>query len=583
MKAYTSSGSDGAKSVYNVEFKLFDAYKEGVVTGYREDNANNPGTTTDNYDVNGFLIGLDDSTKDANDRRFINDAQGKVLMKVQEGRVLRQLVVDGNVLGVYGEGTDQDKPVNSSGNPNYTVQGEFGLTYQAITNAYPSAAVGSYQVRAGDTIKSIAQAAYGDTSLWYVIADANGLRGDSDLRVGQTVTIPNGASGSKNNSTTFQPYDPSRVVGSTSPNLPIPAANKGCGVIGTILVVVVTVIATIYTAGAAAIAMNVAGAAASSGVFAAGAAVLGGSAVAGATGIGATMAVLGAAAIGGAVGSLAGQMVGVMTGMQKEISWGAVATSAISNVVTAGVGGALNGAGDAAKSWYARAAFAATKATISNAATQGVSLAVGLQKDFNWSSVAASAVGAAVGSAASEATNSAIKYDPSKGGFDFGKSLVSGTVSGFAAGMTTAVMRGGKIAVQQVAADAFGNAFASAVSGQAQADGAAESERKLRAQAFVNEAMKGWALTPPSRGPEFVPELKLKFGLGFTAAGADASTAGSVPVPEQGTSPDGAAAPPAAGHREHTLHSAEGRYSLRNSRDAGSQDHWCSHEGQQSG
>ena len=43
----------------------------------------------------------------------------------------------------------------------------------------------------GDTLQTIAHSAYGDSSLWYRIADANGLSGNADLRVGQTLSIPN--------------------------------------------------------------------------------------------------------------------------------------------------------------------------------------------------------------------------------------------------------------------------------------------------------------------------------------------------------------------------------------------------------
>jgi len=46
-------------------------------------------------------------------------------------------------------------------------------------------------VQAGDTLQGIAQSAYGDSALWYLVAEANGLSSDADLRVGQTLTIPN--------------------------------------------------------------------------------------------------------------------------------------------------------------------------------------------------------------------------------------------------------------------------------------------------------------------------------------------------------------------------------------------------------
>jgi hypothetical protein len=45
----------------------------------------------------------------------------------------------------------------------------------------------------------------------------------------------------------------------------------------------------------------------------------------------------------------------------------------------------------------------------------------------------------------------------------FGSSLARGTVRGFAAGLTTAALRGGRVSVVQVAADAFGNALGNSI------------------------------------------------------------------------------------------------------------------------
>jgi hypothetical protein len=88
-------------------------------------------------------------------------------------------------------------------------------------------------VRSGDTLQAIAQAAYGDSSLWYLIAEANGLRGNQDLRVGQALNVPTRVSGAQNSASTFKPYDPSKLVGGTTPNLPAPQAEGGgCGTLG---------------------------------------------------------------------------------------------------------------------------------------------------------------------------------------------------------------------------------------------------------------------------------------------------------------------------------------------------------------
>ncbi|MFC5475482.1 LysM peptidoglycan-binding domain-containing protein [Paraherbaspirillum soli] len=43
------------------------------------------------------------------------------------------------------------------------------------SNVSSSATASSYTVKRGDTLASIARAAWGDSNLWYLIADANKL------------------------------------------------------------------------------------------------------------------------------------------------------------------------------------------------------------------------------------------------------------------------------------------------------------------------------------------------------------------------------------------------------------------------
>lgn len=81
----------------------------------------------------------------------------------------------------------------------------------------------SYTVVGGETLKTIARNVLGDSSLWWRIAEANGLAvsGDGELQAGQTLSIPKLALNA-NNADTFQPYDPSRVTGSLDSVLPAP-------------------------------------------------------------------------------------------------------------------------------------------------------------------------------------------------------------------------------------------------------------------------------------------------------------------------------------------------------------------------
>lgn len=187
------------------------------------------GSTTNTYDVNNNLIGVRDATKAANNRDFITDVAGRILQGTQNGNVQRQLVVNGEVLGRYGTMLNPDKPADSSGNPNFLTTANFNFGYTKISGSYPAANPGTRTVTAGETLKSIAKSVYGDASLWYLIADANGLAGDRDLRVGQTLTVPSRVTGAKNSSNSFKPYSPGDVVGNTTPNLPSPPSGGGGG------------------------------------------------------------------------------------------------------------------------------------------------------------------------------------------------------------------------------------------------------------------------------------------------------------------------------------------------------------------
>lgn len=95
--------------------------------------------------------------------------------------------------------------------------------------------------------------------------------------------------------------------------------------------------------------------------------------------------------------------------------------------------------------------FAATlgRAAIGNAVSQGIGVATGAQRSFSWKAVAASAAGAGVGQAVSGAMGDV--FGRGTFGARFATSLLAGTAA--------AAARGGKVAVQQAAVDAFANAL----------------------------------------------------------------------------------------------------------------------------
>jgi hypothetical protein len=470
---------------YTTALTYLEGYKELSVTGtstYLES-----GTTNSTYDSNGYLTGVSSPTLPADNRTFINDVKGQALAVQQGSRLLRQLIVNGEVLAQYGQGVDRVTPRDNNGNPIFNNNiADFQFGFKSITPSYPSASPGTYTVQTGDTLRSIAQSAYGDSKRWYQIAEANGIYSDAQLRVGVSLNLPNLVGTSHNDANVFAPYDPSRIVGDTSPYLALPPQPKD-NFFAQALMMIVAIIVTIYTAGAAAGALTSAfGTAAGT----AGAVTIGGTTL---TATGAALA-MGA---GAAVGSIASQAVGMTAGVQDKFSWKAVATSAIGRAVSAGLGGWAP-LGDANT-----VGNAMIRAAVGSVVSQGVSVATGMQSSFNWRGVAASAAGAIVG----ELVGQSFKGVENE--------LGARLVTGLAAGATTAAFRGGRVSVQQVASDAFGNAL-----GESLAFGSSGAAGQADVNAFV-DAVNGFSQVGTER-----------------YAGVDVADAGSALRLSNSSSPD---------------------------------------------
>ncbi|HZY15042.1 MAG TPA: LysM peptidoglycan-binding domain-containing protein, partial [Ramlibacter sp.] len=401
----------GALTRYSTTLTRFEGYQASVTEG--TSSTASPGAITQGYDANGFLVTITDQSESSRNRRFVNDASGRALYVEQMGNVQRQLIVNGEVLGIYGVGIDPTRP--TGGNPNFADLADFNFGYAPVSASYPNASPGAYQVRSGDTLQTIAQAAYGDSALWYRIAEANGLASSTDLKVGQTLNIPNRVGTVHNDASTFKPYDPSRITGDVTPNLPMP--KDGCGGVGQLLMVIVAVIVTIYSVGTM-----------TAQVVEAELALAGATEVLtftaptlmemGAAALAAGTASIPVAMIGAAAGSVAGQTVGLLTGAIQRFSWKDVALSAVSAGVSTGLGPQVFGGG---------LGGAVARAAAGNALTQGISVAVGLQKKFDWKAVAASAaatVGGGIVGDGLDLPSSGLRPEGMSPEEFFGKSLV---------------------------------------------------------------------------------------------------------------------------------------------------------------
>ncbi|MES2444834.1 MAG: LysM peptidoglycan-binding domain-containing protein, partial [Pseudomonadota bacterium] len=271
----------------------------------------------------------------------------------------------------------------------------YGSSYADFANSYDpinsysqgSSGGGTYTVRAGDTLQGIAQAVWGDSSLWYKLAEANGLSGAAALAEGATLVLPGGVIKSAYNSNTLKPYNPAEAIGDVTPSTPAPQSPKKnkCGVFGMILLAVIAIAVTVVTAGAALAAAGLATSVGAGITTVVGGGLIGAAGLAGGIAIGAGAA---------AVGSIVSQGIGVATGIQEKFSWKAVGMAAIGGGVTAGIGGSgmFNGIGN-------DILRAGVSAAVGSALTQGLGVVTGLQKKFDWVGVAAAGVGAMAGQA----------------------------------------------------------------------------------------------------------------------------------------------------------------------------------------
>lgn len=443
---YVVRGAGWTTNKYTTSLKLFEGYQAGETRG--ESTRLQSGSSTQEHDNNGFLVRVTDTTQPKNNRWFVNDANGRALFVNQGGNIQRQMIVNGEMLGIYGVGVDPNKPVNGiENNPSFANLVDFDFGYSKITANYPNAAPGAYTIRTGDTLQTIAQSAFGDSALWYRIAEANGLSSNNDLRVGQTLNIPNLAGTVHNNSTTFKPYDPSRIEGDKSPNLPAPKAKKKGGFFRQLIVAIVAFV---------------------------------------------MIAIAGpyAGPIGSAlIASFVSQVTAVAMGVREDLSARQMGVAAL----TAGVGEYVSSFAADAGGWIAEKGLGQVmvKGAVASALGQGVAVAVGLQKRFDWRAVAASGPAAGVAAAVAGALSPGVEGtegyprvdddgNPMPGAPDsdggryyrgpFGSQvpnhhtqLASAVASRMAGSLTASIARGGRVRASEIAADVFGNALGQSI------------------------------------------------------------------------------------------------------------------------
>ncbi|KWO45612.1 hypothetical protein WT97_10815 [Burkholderia sp. MSMB1459WGS] len=511
-------------------YEWWDSAKQSRVT-VQASNPNAPGwrpaTSYFNYDANGNLKSTyDDGGNDPGKARafqYWTDLRGQVQRRDEltgvtvgtDGRISgaagdrkhNYYYLNGNRVGNQGnDGIDQIDYMQElagklgKGNENqYRVftpisAADFDENYMAINGTYPAASAGQWTVRAGDTLKSVASALWGDSSLWYILADANGLKSTDELRPGQLLTVPNKVTNVHNTATTFKPYDPGLAIGNTQPTLPAPPPPPGpggCGGFMPIIAIIVAVVATVYTAGAASGLLGVtatgAGATAGGGLGSLGVATLSGSVTGGTLGA-ASGAV--AAGIGGAAGALASQGVMIAGGEQHGLNFAGITLGAISAGITAGIGVA---AGTPGSAWSA-----AAQGAVRSVATQGLGVVTGLQDQFDWKGVAASAIASGVGYGVGEQAG---KVAIGAGASTAIGRFASGVTGGFSAGVASTLVRGGNLGrnIGAIAADAVAGTVGNMVADNLASRSASSASTLYGVGGDVNAMVQGTYPVDPAK------------------------------------------------------------------------------------
>ncbi len=510
-------------------YSWWDDARQATIT-YDSDTgsgSNDIHTSTFNLDVNGRVATV--VINDDRDRTvtFVTDANGQVLTRTEvdtnltlddpkdqyfyfSGRRIGEVTNNGSYVSTY-QGAMYDRANSGPASPtpfhngNYAVHNiDFDLAYEALTPHSIRSGGTSWTIRDGDTLQGIAAAVWGDASLWYMIAEANGLTSASLLTPGQTITVPARVGNVHNTSQTFRPYDPNQTLGDVSPTqVKPPKSGGGCGPIGQMLMVVIAVAVAAIVApyATAALANTVAGA----GTFTGAGIAAGTTSVAVGTstisvGIG---SFIGGGAIAGAAGSIASQAFGVATGIQDKFDWKAVGLSALSGGVGAGMNFApLIGAGSAGMGGMVGAAL---RGAASSIVTQGVAVATGLQEKFSWTSVAVSAVMASVGKGLSSKLG--LPGDPRQWDFDdYGTSAVVNTASAFAGAATMSALDGTGFGDNLIAVlpQAIGQTIGQMVAGGIAARGAAKTGSMSQAKG------RGDSLASRAYGACFLPDTLVK-------------------------------------------------------------------------
>jgi YD repeat-containing protein len=262
---------------YDTKFEGWQTYQESTVTGRVVEGSTNYRTTTNtlSYDGQGRLLSQREHTNyegvDDRIRYYAYNGDGRVLMRsagtIDSAGTFKQATdaygTRDNVLTVHSAG--QQHAQLREGGKLVTTDGRTVYNQQLMNLSgagHFGAGGGKVVVQTGEDLKAIAQRIYGNSQLWYVLADANGLSDESAALIAGTSLEAPDVKVNSNDARTFKPYNPAEAIGSTTPGLPYiePPPDHGCHrVVATLIRVIAIVIVAFVPMAAPAAAALMAG------------------------------------------------------------------------------------------------------------------------------------------------------------------------------------------------------------------------------------------------------------------------------------------------------------------------------------
>jgi hypothetical protein len=264
----SDSSAPDSKQTYS--YAWWDgALQSGIVNDHDDDTGTAAWTTGYSFDASGHIVTAAIADGRARQVHLAVDQNGMIASRDEElntagedpgPRQLRYHYAGIQIGEAGNNGTDnleymasiRDRLTPAPSSPGLFRNGATGATpfadfeqsYEAINGLGTASTGQSYTVEGGESLQQVALQLWGDASLWYLIADTNGLTGAEPLAAGQLLAIPNKVRNARNSADTWRPYDPNEALGDTSPGEAKPRKKGKCGAFGQVLTMVVALAAS---------------------------------------------------------------------------------------------------------------------------------------------------------------------------------------------------------------------------------------------------------------------------------------------------------------------------------------------------